>query len=43
MVIDLNLDDVKSIIAKHFEDPFIWNKVSHVVMKKIERWHDRLE
>lgn len=26
-----------------FEDPFVWKRVSHVVMKKIERWHDRLE
>lgn len=25
-----------------FEAPFIWNKVNHMVIKKLERWHDRL-
>ena len=26
-----------------FEGPIIWKRVSHIVMKKIERWRDRLE
>ena len=26
-----------------FEAPFVWNKINHMVMKKIERWHDRLD
>ena len=41
--VDISMTAAAAKTEDEFEAPFVWNKVNHMVMKKIERWHDRLE
>lgn len=41
--VDVSMRAAAIKIEDEFEDPFIWKKINHIVMKKIERWHDRLD
>lgn len=41
--VDVSMTVAAAKTEDEFEAPFVWNKVNHMVMKKIERWHDRLE
>lgn len=36
------MGQVKIITGDEFEDSFIWGKINYMAMKKIKRWHDRL-
>ena len=40
--VDISMTAAAAKTEDEFEAPFVWNKVNHIVMKKIERWHDRL-
>lgn len=41
--VDVSMTAAAAKTEDEFEAPFVWKKVNHMVMKKIERWHDRLE
>lgn len=41
--VDVSMTAAAAKTEDEFEAPFVWNKVNHMVIKKIERWHDRLE
>lgn len=41
--VDVSMTVAAAKTEDEFKAPFIWNKVNHMVMKKIERWHDRLD
>lgn len=41
--VDISMMAAAAKTENEFETPFIWNKVNRMVMKKIERWHDRLD
>ena len=41
--VDVSMTVAAAKTEDEFEAPFVWNKVNHMVMKKIERWHDRLD
>lgn len=40
--VDISMTAAAAKTEDEFEAPFVWNKINHIVMKKIERWHDRL-
>lgn len=40
--VDVSMTVAAEKTEDEFEAPFVWNKVNHMVMKKIERWRDRL-
>lgn len=41
--VDVSMTAAAAKTEDEFEAPFVWNKVNDMVMKKIERWHDRLD
>lgn len=41
--VDISMTVAAEKTEDEFEAPFVWNKVNHTVMKKIERWRDRLD
>ena len=41
--VDVSMTVAAAKTEDEFEDSFVWGKINHTVMKKIERWHDRLE
>ena len=41
--VDVSMTVAAAKTEDEFEAPFVWNKINHMVMKKIERWHDRLD
>ena len=41
--VDVSMTVAAAKTEDEFEAPFVWGKINHMVMKKIERWHDRLE
>ena len=41
--VDVSMMAAAAKTEDEFEAPFVWNKVNHMVMKKIERWYDRLD
>lgn len=40
--VDVSMRVASAKTEDEFQTPFVWNKVNHTVMKKIERWRDRL-
>ena len=40
--VDVSMTVAAAKTEDEFEAPFVWNKVNHMTMKKIERWRDRL-
>lgn len=40
--VDISMTAASAKTEDEFKAPFVWNKVNHMVMKKIERWRDRL-
>lgn len=40
--VDVSMTVAAAKTEGEFQAPFVWNKVNHMVMKKIERWRDRL-
>lgn len=40
--VDVSMTVAAAKTEDEFQAPFVWNKVNHMVMKKIERWRDRL-
>lgn len=41
--VDVSMTVAAAKTEDEFEAPFVWGKINHTVMKKIERWHDRLD
>lgn len=41
--VDVSMTVAAAKTEDEFEAPFVWNKVNHMTMKKIERWRDRFE
>lgn len=41
--VDVSMTVAAAKTEDEFEASFVWGKANHMVMKKIERWHDRLE
>lgn len=41
--VDVSMTAAAAKTEDEFEASFVWGKINHMVMKKIERWHDRLE
>ena len=41
--VDISMTVAAAKTEDEFEAPFVWGKINHTVMKKIERWHDRLD
>ena len=42
--VDVSMTVAAAKTEDEFEAPFVWGGgINHMVMKKIERWHDRLE
>lgn len=41
--VDVSMTVAAAKTEDEFEASFVWGKINHMVMKKIERWHDRLE
>lgn len=41
--VDVSMTAAAAKTEDEFEAPFVWGKINRMVMKKIERWHDRLE
>lgn len=41
--VDVSMTVAAAKTEDEFEAPFVWNKVNHMVMKKTERWRDRLD
>lgn len=40
--VDVSMTVAAAKTEDEFEASFVWGKINHMVMKKIERWHDRL-
>lgn len=41
--VDISMTAAAAKTEDEFEAPFVWGKINHTVMKKIERWRDRLD
>ena len=41
--VDVSMTVAAAKTEDEFEASFVWGKINHTVMKKIERWHDRLD
>ena len=41
--VDVSMTAAAAKTEDEFEAPCVWNKINHMVMKKIERWHDRFK
>ena len=41
--VDASMTVAAAKTEDEFEDSFVWGKINHTVMKKIERWRDRLD
>lgn len=40
--VDVSMTVAAPKTEDEFEDSFIWGKINYMAMKKIKRWHDRL-